>query len=131
MRDTTDHFRFSPIQTHFAQDLCQKHGMPADLSTAILFDGDGGHVRSDAVLRLFPYLGLPLKILAIICLWLIPRFVRDYGYCLVARNRGRIWKGVKRVCQMGDTDMKPYRDRILGLEEPLDPSWGFAMEDSK
>ena len=38
-RDIVDHIRFTPIQTNFAQELCNTYGMPADVSTAILFTG--------------------------------------------------------------------------------------------
>jgi predicted DCC family thiol-disulfide oxidoreductase YuxK len=127
-RDTTDHFRFSPIQTNLARELCQQYDMPFDLSTAVLVDEEGGHVLSDSVLRLFPYLGFPYQWIGILALWLVPRFVRDAGYRVFAQYRGRIWKGVKRLTGMGDTRMEPYRDRMLGLEEPLDPSWALNKD---
>lgn len=125
-RDATDHFRFAPIQTKLARDLCQLYDMPFDLSTAVLVDAEGGHVRSDAVLRMLPYLRFPYPWIGLFALWLVPRFVRDLGYNAFARYRASIWKAVKGLTGMtGDTRMEPYRDRILGLEEPLDPSWGF------
>lgn len=102
--------------------------MPFDLSTAVLVDEEGGHVLSDSVLRLFPYLGFPYQWIGILALWLVPRFVRDAGYRVFAQYRGRIWKGVKRLTGMGDTRMEPYRDRMLGLEEPLDPSWALNKD---
>jgi predicted DCC family thiol-disulfide oxidoreductase YuxK len=99
--------------------------MPVDISTAILVDEQGAHTHSTSVLRLFLYMGFAYEWMGLLALRVVPRFVRDAAYRLFARNRGQIWIGVKRVTGMGDTWMEPYRDRVLGLEEPLDPSWGF------
>lgn len=129
-RDATDHFRFSPIQTKFATDMCKRYQMPTDISTAVLIDDKGGHIESDSVLRLFTYMGFPFTWLGFLAL-LIPAFIRNFGYRLFARNRGTIWKGVKRVTGMGDTQLEEYRDRIIGLEEPIDPNWGFETKKQK
>jgi predicted DCC family thiol-disulfide oxidoreductase YuxK len=129
-RDATDHFRFAPIQTALAQDLCEQYDMPSDVSTAVLIDEDGAHSRSTAVLRLFLYMGTVWRWMGLAGL-LVPVFVRDACYAVFARNRGQIWGAVKRVTGRGDTYMEPYRHRILGLEEPLDPSWGFGSKPSE
>ena len=124
-RDATDHFRFSPVQTKLAQQLCRQYQMPSDVSTAVLLDESGGHVRSDAVLRLFQYMTAPYPLLGFILLLVFPKFLRDFGYSLFAKHRGSIWKVVKKVSGIGDTKMEPYRKRVLGLEEPIEKSWGF------
>jgi len=124
-RDTTDHFRFAPIQTKLAQKLCQDYDAPSDVSTAVLIDEQGKHTHSTAVLRLLLRLGALYKYLSLLALWGVPRFLRDAAYSAVAAHRGRIWTAVKKVTGMGDTSMVKYRGRILGLEEPADPSWGF------
>jgi predicted DCC family thiol-disulfide oxidoreductase YuxK len=116
--------RFSPIQTDFSRKLCKKYGMPIDLSTGVLIDEKGGHKDSTAILRILPYMGFPYNLLGPIALF-VPKFIRDCGYRLFARNRGFIWKQVKRVTGLGDTQLEAYRDRIVGLEDPLDPGWGF------
>ena len=108
------------------QRLLPTYNMPTDVTTAVLIDEhDAAHKNSDSVLRIFAFMGFPYSRLGPMLLALIPSFVRDFGYQLFARNRGTIWKGAKRITGMGDTYMEPYRDRILGLEEPLDPGWGF------
>ena len=124
-RDVSDHFRFSPIQTDLAQELCTDYKMPLDVSTAILIDEQGAHSHSTAILRLGHHLGWAYAIVSNMAMLLVPRIVRDFAYTMFARNRGRIWKFVKRMTGMGDTRMEPYRDRIVGLVEPIDPSWGF------
>lgn len=132
-RDTLDHFRFAPIQTRLAQDLCRKHGTPPDISTAILFSGERTtYTHSDSVLRLlYPHLGLLYALVGFLAL-LIPRMIRDFGYKLFAKYRGEIWIGVKTVSCMGETEMHPYRDSVVGLESedsPLPESWGFNGGD--
>lgn len=104
--------------------------MPQDVSTAVLIDEQGGHTHSTAVLRLFLHMGVFYKYLGLVAL-LIPRFLRDAGYTAFAANRGRIWKIVKNITGLGDTMMDKYRDRILGLVEPIDRRWGFESEKAK
>lgn len=123
-RDATDRFRFSPIQTDFAKNVCARYGMPSDVTTAVLIDEEGGHTNSSSILRMFPHMGFPYDFLGPVLL-LIPRFVRDFGYRTFAKNRGAIWIFVKRVTGMGDTKLDSYRGRILGLKEPIDRGWGF------
>mmetsp|Transcript_9034 Transcript_9034/g.19360 ORF Transcript_9034/g.19360 Transcript_9034/m.19360 type:complete len:94 (+) Transcript_9034:497-778(+) len=72
-------------------------------------------------------MGFPYAVLGFILL-LIPACIRDFGYKLFAKNRGAIWKKVKKVVGMGDTMLVEYRGRVVGLEEPLDPGWGFNAE---
>ena len=67
-RDPSDHFRFAPIQTDLAQNLCQEYKLPQDVSTAVLIDELGGHTHSTAVLRLLLRLGFFYKILGLAAL---------------------------------------------------------------
>ena len=130
-RDSLDHFRFAPIQTNLAQELCQTYGTPSDVSTAVLFTDDEGccaYIESDSILRIFyPYLKFPYYILGFVALFLIPKAIRDFGYRQFAKNRGKIWIIFKKITRMGDTAMYPYRDSVLGLEDEktLPKSWGF------
>ena len=76
---------------------------------------------------LYPYLKYPYFVLGFIALFLIPKVLRDIGYRIFARNRGKIWIFVKKITRMGDTAMHPYRDSVLGLEDEksIPESWGF------
>jgi len=127
-RDSIDHVRFAPIQTNLAQKLCQTYGMPSDVSTAVLFTDECAYTESDSVLRmLYPYLDFPHYVLGFIALFLIPKALRDIGYRLFARNRGKIWIFFKKISRTGNTVMRPYRGSVLGLEDEklLPESWGF------
>jgi predicted DCC family thiol-disulfide oxidoreductase YuxK len=115
------------MQSTLGQDTCRAYGMPADRSTGILVDEQGAHRDSTAVLRMLPYLGFPYNILGPIGLWLVPTMIRDAAFRAFTKRRGTIWKGIRRIMgwPVDVTRLEAYRDRILGLEEPLDPAWGF------
>ena len=126
--------RFCPIQTTLGQDLLVRYNMPTDVSTAVLLDKKKqvAYQNSDSVLRLFPYLGFPYSWLGPFLITMVPQRLRDFGYHLFARNRGQIWKGVKRITGMGDTKMTPYRSKVLGLDNMTiskQPGWGFESTD--
>lgn len=105
--------------------MCSQYNMPNDVSTAVLIDEQGTHSHSTAILRVFLPLGVFYRYLAHVAMWIIPCLVRDTAYVIFARNRGRIWKGVKTFTGIGDIHLEQYRDRIFGLIEPIDPTWGF------
>uniref|UniRef100_A0A7S2YGA7 Uncharacterized protein n=1 Tax=Entomoneis paludosa TaxID=265537 RepID=A0A7S2YGA7_9STRA len=107
--------------------------MPADLTTGILIDEQGAHRDSTAILRLLPHLGPVYWVLGWMALVLVPKFVRDFAYRTFARNRGTIWKQVKKITGMGDTMMDNYREKVLGLDEHVEtkfPGWGFTKASS-
>lgn len=128
-KDTTDHFRWSPLQTDFAQQLLQEYNMPTDISTAVLIDERGAHKESTSILRLMPYMGISYDVLGRLGMLVLPP-IRDAAYRAFAANRGTIWKRVQRVTGYGDTYLEDERHRILGLVEPLNPSWGFRNSSS-
>lgn len=127
-RDRHDHVRFCPVQSYLGQQLCAEHGAPGDVSTAVLIDVAGVHTSSTAVLRLFRWMGFPFNALGLAAL-LLPRVLRDRMYSTFARNRGAVWAAVRRCTGWGETQLEPYRDRILGLEQgPVPKSWGFRAD---
>lgn len=102
-------------------------GILDDVSTAVLIDTDGSHVQSTSVLRMFRFMGFPYNVLGPIALLMVPVFVRDFCYRLFARNRGEIWKVVRKMTGWGETKLEMYRDRIIvvGEEGEMDPGWGL------
>ncbi|KAL3909431.1 MAG: hypothetical protein SGILL_008091 [Bacillariaceae sp.] len=132
-RDAADHIRFAPIQTNLAQEQCMEYDEPADVSTAILIDEAGSHTHSTAVLRMFLHMGFFWKWFGLVAMFLFPAFLRDAVYKQVAKNRGKIWKGVKKVTGLGDTSMEPYKNRILGIDEypGNKEGWGFKEDDGE
>ena len=127
-RDLADHVRFCPLQSKLGQELCAEHGAPIDISTAVLIEDGVVYTESDAILRLFPWMGLPFSALGPVGL-VVPHCIRDTCYRAFARNRGSIWRNVKKVMGWGDTILEDHRDKVIGLEEPVPRDWGFSGSD--
>ncbi|MFC0878460.1 thiol-disulfide oxidoreductase DCC family protein [Saccharicrinis sp. FJH2] len=88
-------FRYVPLQSPEGQKLLSgTEGIP---DTVILSFNNTLYFKSDAVLKTAWLLGFPANILAVF--YIMPGFLRDYFYDLVARNRYRIF-GKKDSCRM-------------------------------
>jgi predicted DCC family thiol-disulfide oxidoreductase YuxK len=101
-------YRFASMQSHAGRALLAGHGLdPEDPASFLLVETqDGGPGRawtdSDAIRRVLTGLGGPWKIAALIAL--IPRFLRDPLYRMIARNRYR-WFGTTS-CTVPDEDQR-------------------------
>jgi predicted DCC family thiol-disulfide oxidoreductase YuxK len=95
--DRRREFRFAPLQGETAKRLLP--ALPADPGqwALIVLDEDGFHDRSDAAIRIARRLGGRWTVLS----WLriVPRFIRDPVYRVIARNRYR-WFGRKDACRI-------------------------------
>ena len=67
------------------------------LSTIVYFDGVRMHTRSDAAIRIVLRLGGAWKLAGVF--FVVPRFLRDAAYNLVARNRYQ-WFGKHASCRL-------------------------------
>jgi len=106
-RDPKRLFRFTPIQSAYGTALARALGIdPEDPDTnAVIWKGIA-YRRSDAALRvvsLLPSWGW-VRVLQI-----MPRFLRDAVYRLIARTRYRVW-GRHAVCDLGG---ESYADRVV------------------
>ena len=113
-RDSGDKVRFATQQSDVGRALLKSHNQPIDLSTIVVIElSDGGSeqeqaqsecfTKSTAVLRTMRHLGGLWWLLA--AFLIIPTFVRDFCYDLVARNRIRIF-GATRACGLPDIKTK-------------------------
>lgn len=113
-RDASQRLRFASLQSDFAASVLQRHGLnPGDLDTVYLVDGCGRpeerlSTHSDAVISLLRHLGGPWSVAAAL-LRVVPRWLRDWGYQIVARCRYRIF-GRSQSCLLPEAI---YRDRFL------------------
>ncbi|CAK9027262.1 unnamed protein product [Durusdinium trenchii] len=84
-RDSSDLFRFAPLQSDLGQEVLLSHGVPKDIDSVVLLRDGEVYTHSDAALEVLGDLdGL------ISGLWglkIIPQFLRDAGYALVAKSR--------------------------------------------
>ena len=94
-RDRPGRFRFAALQSAFASEILARHGRdPRDLDTLYLVIAHGRPEerllqKSDAALWILRELGGPWR--AAGALRVVPRWVRDLGYDLVARIRYRLF----------------------------------------
>ncbi|WCM27265.1 DCC1-like thiol-disulfide oxidoreductase family protein [Sphingomonas sp. QA11] len=94
--DRREHFRLASMQGEAGAALYRRFGIdPANPETIILVDGDAVRRDSDAVLAIYAVLGWPWRAAAV--LRLVPRFLRDPVYRLIARNRYRLF-GRRATC---------------------------------
>jgi len=101
-------FRLASMQGEVGAALYRRFGIdPADPETMIVVEGGRALRDSDAVLTIYRELGWPWRALDI--LRLVPRFLRDPLYRLIARNRYRIF-GRHDVCWVPSPD---HADRVL------------------
>lgn len=87
---------FVAAQSELGRALYRHFGFDdTDFETFVLLHEGIAHVRSDAALKLMSLIGFPWALAAV--LRVVPRFLRDAVYTLVARNRYRMF-GRREVC---------------------------------
>ncbi|MDQ1185312.1 MULTISPECIES: DCC1-like thiol-disulfide oxidoreductase family protein [Agrobacterium] len=97
-RDKQGLFRFTPAQSPLGAALMRHYGFRTDdYETSLLIENGVVHAYSDSVLRVIELLGGMLGMTATV-MRLVPRFLRDRVYRLVARNRMKI-AGRRQTCR--------------------------------
>jgi len=103
-RDTKRYFRFAPLQSETGQAFLKKNELNAeDFDSLVLVEGDQFYRKSTAALRIARKLdGMwPLFYIFII----IPPFIRNIFYDLVAKNRYKIF-GRSDQCRIPTPELK-------------------------
>ena len=103
-RDKKDLFRFAALQSDKAKELTDKFSFDiTSLDTFILIVGDKLYTKSTAALLVCKELKSPIKILY--PLTILPKFLRDFVYDLIAKYRYKIF-GRRDVCYIpaGNTE---------------------------
>lgn len=104
-RDSHDRLRFASLQSELAAALLKRHGVDSlDLDTvyvAIEYDKPGERLlsRSDAIIYALMQLDGVWKLAGLGRV--LPRFLRDSLYTMVARNRYRVF-GKHESCMLPD-----------------------------
>jgi predicted DCC family thiol-disulfide oxidoreductase YuxK len=82
--------KFAPLQSPLGKYYCKKHELSVnDVNSVVYIEGEKHFLKSSAILHLFKVLNGGWKLLY--CLIIIPGFIRDFFYDLVAHNRYRIF----------------------------------------
>lgn len=106
--DKNHRFKFASLQSGIAKELLPDSGINLDVLESFVLYNKGQIIqKSNAVLSIAWTLGFPFSLLFIFKL--IPRFLRNYVYDLIARNRYK-WFGQKQSCRVPTAE---ERDRFI------------------
>jgi predicted DCC family thiol-disulfide oxidoreductase YuxK len=116
-RDRLDRFRFAPLESELGREVLARfdiHIFPDGvvLITGALTPGERIYRRSDAVQESLQQLGAPWKQMGK-ATKLLPRFLREWGYGVIARYRYRLF-GRYNACPVPSPEQ---RSRLLGVYE--------------
>lgn len=107
-KDRKKHLKFAALQSETASRLLKKYGLHTSrISSVILIEKGKAYTQSSAALRACRYLNGGWKFFY--GLLIIPKFIRDFFYNIIARNRYR-WFGKKDNCMIPTPDI---RERFL------------------
>lgn len=102
--DSKNKFQFAALQSKFGQQQLNLLNIPStSLQSIVLIKGDRYYQRSNAVLEIGRMLGGGWALFYIFKI--IPAFVRDWIYNLIANNRYR-WFGKQSQCMMPTPALK-------------------------
>lgn len=95
--------RFASMQSCAGQDLLRGAGLnPEKLETLLVVHRGRHYQNTSAIFQVLHELGWPWRCAWVA--WLVPAFVRDPLYRMIARNRYR-WFGRKQQCIMPSTEV--------------------------
>lgn len=103
-RDKTSKFLFASLQSDFGQSQLQKFGLdPSKLHSIIALDSGTFYERSDAAMKIAAGLAQPWPMLGVFRI--LPRFLRDWVYDLIANNRYKMF-GKMESCMIPTPELK-------------------------
>ncbi len=97
-KDQQRQFRYTANQMEAGQKILRAHGLnPEQIQSVYLLENGNLYSKSTAALRIARHLGFPWSLA-----WgliLVPAFLRNLVYDLIARNRYK-WFGKKETCRL-------------------------------
>jgi predicted DCC family thiol-disulfide oxidoreductase YuxK len=103
-RDKQQAFLFAPLQSARGQQLLEEYGLPKENNASfILIDEGKVYQKSSAALRLTKRLPWYWKVFQVF--YIIPPFIRNALYDLIARNRYK-WFGKKEECMVPTAEQR-------------------------
>jgi predicted DCC family thiol-disulfide oxidoreductase YuxK len=102
--DKKERIRFAPIQSVPGQSLLKKSSIDSNVIDSVVYlSGGRVFLKSSAVLHLLKDIGGAWKIL--FGFIIIPRFIRDFFYDLIAKSRYRVF-GKRESCMLPSDEIK-------------------------
>lgn len=102
-RDKKKKLRFGTLQGEAAKKLLEKYNFhTTSLNSVILIDKERIWTQSSAAIRICKYLNGGWKLFY--GLIIIPKFIRDFFYNIIARNRYK-WYGKREECMIPSADI--------------------------
>jgi predicted DCC family thiol-disulfide oxidoreductase YuxK len=103
-RDKNNLFKFAALQSEKGQEILENFHLPKnDFDSFILIENDKVYKKSSAALKIAGKLGGVWKIFY--PLIIIPKFIRDFFYSLIANNRYKLF-GKKDSCRIPTPELK-------------------------
>lgn len=107
-RDKKAYFNFASLQSEIGQELLEKYKIPKDkFESLVLIENDKAYLFSTGALRIARKLNGAWPILYGFII--IPSFIRNFFYKLIANNRYRLF-GKKEECMIPSPE---WRSRFL------------------
>ena len=112
--DSAGKFKFAPLQAPVAMEMLRTAEMagefdPTDPESFVLVEDGQLFFKSDAWFRIIRELDFPASLLRIFALF--PRFIRDYVYVVIGRNRYKMF-GKKEFCMIPTPEI---RERFIDI----------------
>ena len=108
-RDKLGVFKFASLQSDVGKALLAANNLPEDhLKSFVYISGNKVFTRSDAALKVAKQLSYPTRLLAAFII--VPKFIRDAVYDLIARNRYKLF-GKRDTCMLPTPQLK---QRFIG-----------------
>ena len=109
--DSDDNFRFLSIQNKKVNELKKIHSICTEnISSICLIDNNKVKIKSKAVLKIVSLLKFPYNLL--IVFYVVPSFLRDIIYYLVAKNRYRIFGKIDE-CSIVKKHASLIQDKLI------------------
>jgi predicted DCC family thiol-disulfide oxidoreductase YuxK len=101
--DKKKKFKFAALQSDIGKKILKQYNVPQEKESVVLIYNDKTHLKSSAGLHILFHLGGIYSIPFIFIL--LPEYVRDFYYDIIARNRYKWW-GKRNECVIPNEDNK-------------------------
>lgn len=102
-RDAKQRYHFASLHSEAGKALLNKYGIPENINSFVLIEGDRYFTKSSAALRVCQNLTGPYRLLAVFKI--VPAPIRDIFYHVIANNRYK-WFGKQETCMLPSPEVR-------------------------